>query len=177
MTPRIRRFGRQSYYKCRRLQRHRRDDRDSGSQEAERCGDGDGVGIVYICRLKQWSFHIIGPNGANPNFLFRSKGTVEALALTGNGYPSPTTRVLTGIGDISADSCLFRVNGTQVAAGAEDQGSGNYGNYILYIGRRGGSSLPFNGDLYQLIIRGKTTPTGKLLEAERFVSKKTGVNL
>jgi len=31
---------------------------------------------------------------------------------------------------------------------------GNFGNYPLFIGRRGGTSLPFNGRLYQLIVAG-----------------------
>ena len=38
-----------------------------------------------------------------------------------------------------------RANGTQVAETLTDQGTGNYLAYPLYIGRRGGATIPFNG--------------------------------
>jgi len=79
--------------------------------------------------------------------------------------------------DISQDVLLVRQNGVQNATSSSDQGSGNYGNYQLFIGRRNNANFPFNGHLYQLIIRGKTTPEGKLLEAERFTARKTGLSI
>ena len=85
------------------------------------------------------------------------------------------TAVVSSTHDISGDLTTIRRNGIAGTDATGDKGAGNFGNYALYIGRRGGSSLPYNGHLYQLIIRGKTTPTGKLLEAERFVARKTGV--
>lgn len=114
--------------------------------------------------------------GASGNFSFKTRGDVNPAAYANSGtILAPATRVISGLGDISSDAASIRINSTQTDYSA-DQGSGNFGNHILYIGRRGGSSLPYNGHLYQLIIRGKTTPTGKLLEAERFVGRKTGVS-
>ena len=104
-----------------------------------------------------------------------SRGSANAVALS-DAFSSPVSHVLSVSADISGDSLAVRVNATSAATSATDQGSGNYGNHILYIGRRGGTTLPYNGHLYQLIIRGKTTSTGKLLEAERFVARKTGVS-
>jgi hypothetical protein len=45
----------------------------------------------------------------------------------------------------------------------------------LYIGRRGGSTLPLNGNVYQLIVCGKTLSASELASTESFVAAKTGV--
>jgi hypothetical protein len=52
--------------------------------------------------------------------------------------------------------------------------SGNFGNYPLYIGSRGGSSLPFNGQIYSMIIVGKAVSAGELSSTEQYVNGKTG---
>jgi hypothetical protein len=92
---------------------------------------------------------------------------------TPSPYVAPITNVLTGIGDISGDQCILRVNGTQAASSTADQGTGNYGNYPLYIGRRGGASLPFNGRLNSLIIRGAQSTDAQISAAETWVNGKT----
>ncbi len=51
---------------------------------------------------------------------------------------------------------------------------GVFGNYPLYIGRRGGTSLPFNGRLYGLVIRGALSDANQIANAERFMNSKTG---
>ena len=79
-----------------------------------------------------------------------------------------------GFGDINADSLISRVNGVQTTSSSSDQGTGNYGNYPLYIGRRNNASLPFNGNLYSMIIVGKAVTAGELSSAETWVNGKTG---
>jgi len=54
---------------------------------------------------------------------------------------------------------------------------GNYGNYPLYIGRRGGNSLPFNGHLYSLIGIGRLTTDSETIALEKAIAKNTGVTL
>ena len=66
---------------------------------------------------------------------------------------APNTNILTGLGDISGDRATLRINGVQAAQNTADQGTANYLAYPLYIGCRGGTSLPFNGRLYSLIVR------------------------
>jgi hypothetical protein len=68
------------------------------------------------------------------------------------------------------------VNGVAVTS-ATDQGTGNFGNYPLYFGRRGGSTLPFNGREYQTIIRGAASSALQITQAERFVGNKMGITL
>jgi len=106
-----------------------------------------------------------------PSFLFASKGTLDSTnTVTGNA--SPISRVLTGIGDIAGDKADLRVNGSATPA-TTDQGTGNYGNYPLYIGRRAGASLPFNGRIYQLIIRGAESNAGQIAAGEAWCNSKT----
>ncbi len=105
------------------------------------------------------------------NYYTQSRGTVRS-AKYATGYVAPISNILTGIGDISGDACSLRVNGTTVTA-ATDQGTGNYGNYPLYIGRRGGTTLPFNGRIYQLIIRGAASNDGQIAATEAWCNSKT----
>jgi hypothetical protein len=100
-----------------------------------------------------------GATAANGSFLlsaravvatdlfFYSRGTIGA-SVAPAGYPSPQTLALVGLGDISGDTSTLIVNGVQAAQSTGDQGAGNYSNSIMYIGRRGGTSLPSKMRLY-----------------------------
>lgn len=123
------------------------------------------------------AFGVFAP--ANPgvsSFGFRSSGSVipGSPSLTPATYPAPITVVLTGLGDISTDTNVQRINGAQQVSLAADQGTGNYGNYPIYIGRRGGSALPFNGNVYSLIIRGAASSAPQITDTENYVNSKTG---
>jgi hypothetical protein len=110
------------------------------------------------------------------NFGWGSRGTATVL-IAATGFAAPISRVLTGIGDISADIAALRVNGALAqSAVASDQGAGTYGNYPLFVGRRGGSTLPFNGRLYGLIVRGAATSDPQLSQAERFIGQRMGLS-
>ncbi len=116
-------------------------------------------------------FYLAASASAGANYQLISKGTVLAAA-TRSGIAAPITNVLTGICAISGDLCTVRVNGVATSA-ATDQGTGNYGNYPLYIGRRGGTSLPFNGRIYQLIVRGAASNAGQIAAGEAWCNSKT----
>ena len=119
-------------------------------------------------------FLLTAPNGAAANYNFASKGTtlVNNIVTT---YTSPITSVISGLGNISGPSNLVRVNGAQVGSVLTTQGTGNYLNYPLYIGRRGGATDPFNGRLYSLITRfGANLTTGQITSTESWVNSKTG---
>ena len=110
------------------------------------------------------------------SYTWRSRGTTDGIANTPLTFPAPITNVVTGLGDISNDQSILRVNGSQSATATSDQGTGNYAAaQPLYIGRRGGTTLPFNGHLYGLIVRGKTTAGTDLTNAESYMARKTGV--
>jgi hypothetical protein len=122
-------------------------------------------------------FHLTAPNAASATFAFESKGSLLTDAVA-SSISAPATRVLSGTGDISGDTAIIRVNGVVSDTDTGDQGTGNYANAALYIGRRGGSTLPFNGILYTLIIRGATTTTGTIADFERnLLARRAGVVL
>ena len=117
---------------------------------------------------------LFAPFGAANNYSLRSRGTIS-VDVASLGYTPPITNVVTGLGDISGDRATLRVNGAQVAQSTSDQGTGNYLAYPFYIGRRGGTTLPFNGRIYSLITRfGPNLTDGQITSTESWVNGKTG---
>ena len=119
------------------------------------------------------TFAMFAPGSVAPTLDFRSKGTSSVL-VSATPFASPITVISTGTGDISGAVTTIRVNGTQAATSAASPGTGNYGNYPLYIGGRAGTSLPFNGHLYSLIVRGAQSTDAQIVSAESYVNSKTG---
>jgi len=119
-------------------------------------------------------FALFSPTEEGPNYHgFFSEGSISSPAIS-DGYTPPITNVLTGIGDISGDRATLRVNGVQAAQNTADQGTGNYLAYPLYIGRRGGTTFPFNGRLYSLIVRfGSNLPAATIEQTEKYINTKT----
>ena len=112
--------------------------------------------------------------GGFSQYGFGSKGTVLATATTIESiFAAPVTSVLTSIGNISGDQSILRINGTQAAINTTDQGTGNYGNYPLFIGARAGNQFWFNGRLYPLIIRGAQSTAEQIAQTETWVNGKT----
>jgi hypothetical protein len=108
-------------------------------------------------------------------YLLRSTGTITVSCNTTLvAFNAPNTAVLSAIGNISGDSAILRLNGVQRNSITTDQGTGNYGNHALYIGRRGGTSFPFNGAMFSLVIAGKLASSVEISNAEKWVNKKTG---
>jgi hypothetical protein len=122
------------------------------------------------------SFYVTAPEPTTSSYKFLSRGTFNSPVSASLGvYPAPTTNVLTSIGDISGNNSTLRVNGAQVAQNVNDQGSGDFLAYPLYIGRRGGTSLPFNGHIYSLIVRfGANLTAAQIAQTEAWVNGKTG---
>jgi hypothetical protein len=119
------------------------------------------------------AFTLTAPNAPGDNFSWQARGSAEQSALIATPYSAPVTAVISATSDIPADSRVLRVNDAKFTSTA-DQGDGNFGNYPLYIGRRGGTTLPFNGHLYSLIVRGAATTDTRIAQTERWVNKKTG---
>jgi hypothetical protein len=121
------------------------------------------------------SFAIFAPN-LSPNYFFRSRGTANGDATTPDFTNAPITNVITGLGDISGDSAAIRVDGVSKNIVTSDQGTGNYLAYPLYIGRRGGTSLPFSGHIYGMIVRfsAANLAAASIAATERWMNSKTG---
>lgn len=133
----------------------------------------------------------LGPNSASENGFslqrgFAANGDYAGIVYgTSSGYgftsdfAAPDTSVIAAQYDIAQASVWggeisFRRNGV-VSAKADSQGSAGTGNFSqkpLYIGSRAGTSLPFNGHLYSLIVRGAQTPLSQIEATERYIKQK-----
>lgn len=98
-------------------------------------------------------------------------GNVESGTLT-----APASAVTSLPVNLLANSLQLKVNGITTSNGAS-LGGGKFGNYPLYIGRRGGTSLPFNGQIYALLVIGKLLDDATIQRIEKEFAKYVGVTL
>lgn len=114
---------------------------------------------------------------AQASVTWRSRGTALAIN-TVLSLPAPNKSVFTVRADISTPLNGISVNGGAEAVVATSQGTGNYGSFPLYLFSRGGTTLPFTGSMYGIIIRLGAPPASDLADAvERFMAGKTGVTI
>lgn len=148
----------------------------AGAQKLSDVAAGIMVELSASMITNAGAFRIDAPSSAGANnyrFLSRGSGGSTAVA-TKSAAPSPDTCVLSGLADIAADTCIIRYDGVQAGTSSTDQGSGNYGDYPLYIGRRGGATTPFIGRIYSLIVCGATVSASQVASTEAYVNAKTG---
>jgi hypothetical protein len=145
----------------------------AGVRKLSDAAEGIFIELSANANLNNGSFIVEAPRTAGVgNYGFFSKGTV----LSGTNvatYAAPVTNIVAGIFDIAGDSILVRVNGSQVGTSVTDQGTGNFGNHILYFGRRGGIGTPFTGLESRTVICGKTLSATELASTERWVNQQT----
>ncbi|MCO8081990.1 LamG domain-containing protein [Acinetobacter lwoffii] len=122
------------------------------------------------------SFGVRYPGIIGNTLTFTSRGTAYAQVNAGSNLIPPQSLVLTGSAKISTSVMSIRANGVAYSE-TLSQGSGNYGNYPLYIGRRAGTSLPLNGHLYGIIGIGKLIPESDVKRIEQGLAKFLGVTL
>ena len=146
----------------------------SGVRKLSDAAQGIVVEMSATIASNNGAFALTAPNSAAANYNFSSKGTIQTDNVV-TTYTSPITNVISGLGDIFGASNLIRVNGSQVGSVLTTQGTGNYLAYPLYIGRRGATTLPYNGRLYSLIMRfGANLTDGQITSTESWVNGKTG---
>jgi len=115
--------------------------------------------------------------GSSTIWRYTSKGT-NLVNGTASDYGIPSTSVLSGTSDISADQLTFNVDGDQEANPTSDQGTGNYGNHAINIGsRNNGASLPLNGHIYGLVVRNTVSTADEIASMESYMATKSGVTL
>ena len=131
----------------------------------------------------------VGPNAGTfslagytvGEMFFVARGTA-ALTARFDAATLPKTRVSTGLLDIAqalaAGEIVARVNGVVKSVlsylDAGPAGTGNFGNYPLYLGRRGGVQYPLSGRIYSIVIRGALSDAAQIAAAEAYVNSKTG---
>lgn len=124
-------------------------------------------------------FNLTAPDiaGGARAYVTQSRGTATATitqrSSTATGA-APDSAVLSGLLDISGDSSVLRRNGVASTAGTGDQGTGNYGNYPMFFGRRNNAGTTcFNGRDYGIIIVGKAASAGEITDTETWLAAKT----
>lgn len=128
------------------------------------------------------TFALTAPTSSVPgSYGFNLRGTVQ-IARAASVFTAPITNVVACAFDIGAadfnTEVLPRVNGlVPTLSGAGASGTGNFGTYPLYIGRRGGTTLPFNGFLYGLIVRGAATGADAFSDMEQYMGSKSGISI
>ena len=131
--------------------------------------------------LNNGSFYwVSGVDSGGNGYVAMGRGTNAAsLALAARSftYPAPDTAVLSAKHDISGNLSSMRRNGVIGIDGTGAKGTGRFGNYPLYIGRRAGTASPFNGHIYSLIGVGRLTTGDETIALEKELAKRTGVAL
>lgn len=119
------------------------------------------------------AFYLVSNEALNQD-AFLSRGSLAGGSALAPAVAAPRTRVITGIGNIGADTNIIRVNAIEVASNIADQGTGNYGNYPVYVGARGAAASLFVGNIYSMIIRGTASTAAEITSTETYVNGKTG---
>lgn len=116
-------------------------------------------------------FALSGPqaNGASNYAAFSSISTVATATVS-----APSTNVLTGIfaQTVSTAQAALKVNGGASIV-ADGPTVAAMVNQPITVGRRGDTTLPFNGRLYGLIVRGAQSTAQQIANAEKWVNSKT----
>lgn len=123
------------------------------------------------------TFYMTAPNGAAANLAMGSKGTTLVSAQTLNEFAAPISGVFYGYANIATPICSSYFNAGAMRSFTTSQGTGNYGNHLLYVGRRGGTSLPFAGHLYSLVATSRAMTTDEQNSVKSLIAKNVGVTL
>jgi len=122
-------------------------------------------------------FSLEAPIPGNTNTRWLHAGATSLRSVTVE--LSLDTRVIyTGLSDLGAPSLSLRTNGVAGTPSTLTTGGGNFavgplsiGDYVIPNGRY------FDGNLYGLIVAGKTTSVTEITSTEAYMAAKTGVTL
>lgn len=146
---------------------------DSGRSQFIELGTSSAVAGSFGVTIPESAGGEIGParNGGLGN-----GARTAPVSAAPSTFVLATTFNLAGV-TAATENPTVRVNAASPALtniGLADTGTGPFANQPLYIGRRGGTSFPFNGRLYSLIVRGALSDADQIAQAESYVNQKTG---
>jgi len=122
------------------------------------------------------SFALLAPDTSTNRYVFAVRGTSGNCEVRMPGQVAPVTNVIVAQLDVSQATVLGQINVTVSPSGGVATTNGaasvaaNFGNYISYIGRRGGTTLPFNGDIDRLIVIGRALTAPELAAATTWIA-------
>ena len=122
------------------------------------------------------------PAAGVPRYGLNLRNTTRA-SIFADLRPAPRSSVISGILNYSGTTISTQVMVRENSSNLNMVESGvvvastTFGNYPLYIGRRGGASLPFGGHVYSLIGVGKLVSDIETIAIEKELAKRVGVTL
>ena len=114
------------------------------------------------------------------NYFSGLRGTAVA-SYTETTFPAPITNILTSLYNVAgatiANEITPRINGVTptLAASGTDAGTGNFGNYTLFLGARNNASLFFTGRMYPQIILGRAASAAEISATEQWLRQRMPV--
>lgn len=123
------------------------------------------------------SFYLVsGYNKTSDGWDITGRGSIGSGVANTSAIQDPgvLSRVISGKMDIPGDTNTIRVNAINGIPATGEQGSGNYGNWPLYIGTRAETSIYFLGYLYGLIVRGVQSTDKQITDTESWINNKIG---
>ncbi len=126
-------------------------------------------------------------NSVNGSFLFGAPSAVadHSLYLRGTSTLRAAVNnvvdgddIIVGLFDISQATketqLIPRLNftqltGSQITWTGTTAGTGNFGNLPLFIGARSGGTLPYQGKIYEIIVRGALSTPTQVFQTETFI--------
>lgn len=120
------------------------------------------------------SWHVAVPNNATGAINAARRGSGTRGDRSTPAITLPDSLVISTTFDLAGATqdteCPYiRVNMIAQAltnGGSADSGGGNFGNYQVFIGARGGTTLPYSGDLFRMIVIGGTMTAVELSQSE-----------
>ena len=108
---------------------------------------------------------------------YYSRGASTRSFVLTQGLKAPVGFILSAKTDIANNTVICKINQSLTAVAGGNLGGGSFSNNPLFIGRRGGTSLPFNGHIYSLIGIGRLTTGSETTALEKELAKRLGVTL
>lgn len=128
------------------------------------------------------AFALIANDGSLANWGLKARPSAStSYRLTSSGFAE--TAVITGLWNFTvgsanlSDQLTVRRNGVPAAASGGGSAAGPFANAPLFIGRRNGTSLPWAGNLYGMLVVGRGVDAQEVAQAERWLAARTGVTL
>lgn len=116
------------------------------------------------------SFQLTSPQ-AGSDARFSVKGTIQQT-VSKTSVSGAVRFVATCNANISTPITTLRWNGVAGTPNTSNLGTGNFGNYNLYVGKRNGASFPWDGRLNQLCIRGGALTNAQITAMESYINNK-----
>lgn len=121
----------------------------------------------------------VGGTTTATKFSSASRGSAAAsnalIAITTANYDLQQTAVLTMLSKISTDQNIIRVNGGQQGSVTADQGTGNYSNTPIALGRRVVSGQILTGRIYNAVVLSRLATSSEIASTEAWVNSKARV--